>query len=77
MEKAHPWGVPVAERSNREEIMYGPTNRNYQQTEHAEGNDQQGTHLSGRKSLLVRAGWLSVVVPTVVLFIYDGRGKDA
>ena len=43
----------------------------------ADGNDQQGTHLSGRKSLLVRAGWLSVVVPTIVLFIYDGRGKDA
>jgi hypothetical protein len=43
----------------------------------ADGNDQQGTQLSGRKSLLVRAGWLSVVVPAIVLFIYDGRGKDA
>ena len=30
MEKVHPWGVPVAERFDREEIMYGPTNRNYQ-----------------------------------------------
>jgi len=59
----------VAERSDQEEIMYGPTNRKYQQTVHAEGNDQQGTHLSGRKSLLVRAGWLSVVVPAIVLFI--------
>jgi signal transduction histidine kinase len=39
------------------------------QSVNAEGNDQQGTHLSGRKSLLVRAGWLSVVVPAIVLFI--------
>src|SRR5947209_3354099 len=36
---------------------------------HADGNEQQGTHLSGRKGLLVRAGWLGLVVPAIVLFI--------
>jgi hypothetical protein len=30
MEEVHPWGVLVAERSDQEEIMYGPTNRIYQ-----------------------------------------------
>lgn len=39
------------------------------QSVHADGNDQQSTHLSSRKGLLVRAGWLSVVVPTIALFI--------
>lgn len=39
------------------------------QSVHADGNDQQSTHLSSRKGLLVRAGWLSVVVPALVLFI--------
>jgi hypothetical protein len=29
MEKAHPWSVPVAERSDQEEIMYDPTNRKF------------------------------------------------
>jgi hypothetical protein len=69
MEKVHLWGVSVAERSDQEGSMYGPTNRNDQQSVHAEGNDQQGTHVSGRKSLLFRAAWLSVVVPALVLFI--------
>src|SRR5260221_13028007 len=44
-------------------------NRLTRQSVHADGNDQRGTHVSGRKSLLVRAGWLSVVVPAIVLFI--------
>jgi hypothetical protein len=35
----------------------------------ADEDDQQSTHLSGSKGLLIRAGWLSVVVPAIVLFI--------
>jgi hypothetical protein len=36
------------------------------QSVHADGNNQQGTHLSGRKGLLVRAGWLMLVVVAIL-----------
>src|SRR6266404_1231877 len=72
MEKVHPWSVQWQKvLTRRRSCMARQTayTRLTRQSVHTDGNDQQSTHLSGRKGLLVRAGWLSVVVPAIVLFI--------